>query len=77
MAETLNINYHTANRIVQTDNSPVRRPGGSKRNLTEEHEVALRVMVDENPSITLQQLRDNLEIRFNTSVSLSQPWIAV
>ena len=71
MAETLQINYHTAYRIVRTDYSPVRRPGGSKTKLTAEHELALRAMVEENPCITLQQLRDNLEIRFNISVSLS------
>ena len=51
-AETLQINYHTAYRIVRADYSPVRRPGGSRRKLSEEHELALCVMVDENPSIT-------------------------
>ena len=71
MAETMQIKYHTAYRIVRTDDSPMRKPGGSKRKLTEEHELALRAMVDDNPTITLLQLRDNLEIRFNISVSLS------
>lgn len=71
LARTLNINKSTAYRWV-TENTEIERQRGGKRSIKilEEHRVFMVLCIEENPKITLIQMKEKIENRYSIIVSI-------